>query len=185
MKQEMMGGSDISWTICKSFTPRSRQPCQCLIFYRHDALADAQQTVSKHWSNSKVTGYSSSHPSLLQELTCHMGSQSVTCHPGEVTFQPMWQETFSWEFFWNQSQLCSKQDIAWWSDVLPLMACKWWGWRHTVLPPIECVWSGYKSIPLPSEWDRQVIIIPPPIRSVERRYGILFFNRRFFSFRCL
>jgi len=22
----------------------------------------------------------------LQELTCHMGSQSVTCHPAEVTF---------------------------------------------------------------------------------------------------
>jgi len=25
MKQEMMGGSGISWTICKSFAPHSRQ----------------------------------------------------------------------------------------------------------------------------------------------------------------
>jgi len=25
MKQEMMGGSGISWTICKSFAPRPRQ----------------------------------------------------------------------------------------------------------------------------------------------------------------
>ena len=25
-------------------------------------------------------------PSPLRELTCHMGSHSVTCHPAEVTF---------------------------------------------------------------------------------------------------
>ena len=25
----------------------------------------------------------------LRELTCHMGSHSVTCHPAEVTFQPL------------------------------------------------------------------------------------------------
>jgi len=25
----------------------------------------------------------------LLELTCHMGSHSVTCHPAEVTFQPL------------------------------------------------------------------------------------------------
>ena len=24
----------------------------------------------------------------LRELTCHMGSHSVTCHPAEVTFPP-------------------------------------------------------------------------------------------------
>ena len=34
--------------------------------------------------------YSSSQTaSLLQELTCHMGSHSVTCHPPEVTFLPL------------------------------------------------------------------------------------------------
>jgi len=27
--------------------------------------------------------------SLLQELTCHIGSHSVTCHPTEVTFLPL------------------------------------------------------------------------------------------------
>ena len=26
---------------------------------------------------------------LLRELTCHMGSHSVTCHPAEVTFPPL------------------------------------------------------------------------------------------------
>jgi len=25
----------------------------------------------------------------LRELTCHMGSQSVACHPAEVTFPPL------------------------------------------------------------------------------------------------
>ena len=28
---------------------------------------------------------------LLWELTCHMGSHSVTCHPAEVTFLPLAQ----------------------------------------------------------------------------------------------
>ena len=27
----------------------------------------------------------------LRELTCHMGSHSVTCHPAEVTFPPLTQ----------------------------------------------------------------------------------------------
>jgi len=28
-------------------------------------------------------------PSLLRELTCHMGLHSVTCHATEVTFPPL------------------------------------------------------------------------------------------------
>ena len=49
------------------------------------------------WSNikqSKVYGYSSSQCNIatpLRELTCHMGSHSVTCHPTEVTFPPLLQ----------------------------------------------------------------------------------------------
>jgi len=27
----------------------------------------------------------------LWELTCHMGSHSITCHPAEVTFPPLLQ----------------------------------------------------------------------------------------------
>ena len=40
-------------------------------------------------SKKSKEGYSSlqaSLPSPLRELTCHMGSHSVTCHPAEVTF---------------------------------------------------------------------------------------------------
>jgi len=54
MKQEMIGGSGsgVSWTICKSFAPCSRQITMPAphhsIFYRLDALLDAQPTVSKH-----------------------------------------------------------------------------------------------------------------------------------------
>jgi len=52
LKQEMMGGSGISWTICKSFVPHSRQITMPAphhsIFYGPDALPDAQSTVPKH-----------------------------------------------------------------------------------------------------------------------------------------
>jgi len=47
-----VGGSGISWAICKS-APRSRQvttPALHLsVFYRPDALPAAQPTASKHW----------------------------------------------------------------------------------------------------------------------------------------
>jgi len=53
MKQEIMGGSGISWIICKSFALRSRQiPHQHLItkfFYRPNALPVTQPTATKHW----------------------------------------------------------------------------------------------------------------------------------------
>jgi len=52
MKQEMMGGNDIRWTICKSFAYHTRQiampiPHHC--FYRPDTLPAAQSTASKHF----------------------------------------------------------------------------------------------------------------------------------------
>ena len=34
-------------------------------------------------------GYSSLQGSPLRELTCHMGSHSVTWHPAAVTFPPL------------------------------------------------------------------------------------------------
>jgi len=49
MKQEMMGGSNISWTTYKSFAPHSRQITTSAphhsIFNRPDVLPDAQPTV--------------------------------------------------------------------------------------------------------------------------------------------
>ena len=59
LKQEMMGGSGISWTICISFAPHSRQITTPVphhsIFYGPDALPDAQSTVSKHWRQFDCT----------------------------------------------------------------------------------------------------------------------------------
>ena len=47
------GCSGISWTICKQSAPHCRQITTPTphhsIFYRPDALPDAQPTVSKHW----------------------------------------------------------------------------------------------------------------------------------------
>jgi len=60
LKQEIMGGSGISWIICKSFAPQTRQITTPVphhsIFYGPDALSDAQPTVSKHWRQG-VTYY--------------------------------------------------------------------------------------------------------------------------------
>jgi len=54
-----MGRSGISWTICKSFAPHSRQITMPVphhsIFYGPGALPDAQPTVSKHWR--PIQGY--------------------------------------------------------------------------------------------------------------------------------
>jgi len=53
MKQEMMGWQwhQLSWTIRKTFAPRSRQittAAPASRFYWLDALPDAKPTVSKH-----------------------------------------------------------------------------------------------------------------------------------------
>ena len=52
LKQETVTGSGISWAICKS-APCSRQITTPAphhsVFYRPDALPDAQPTASKHW----------------------------------------------------------------------------------------------------------------------------------------
>jgi len=55
MKQEMMGGNGISWTIRRSFVHRSREITMPVhvpnnsVFYRLDALPAAKPTASKHW----------------------------------------------------------------------------------------------------------------------------------------
>ena len=50
----------ISWTICKSFVPHSRQITTPLlhhsIFYGPYALPDTQPTVSKHWRRQSTEG---------------------------------------------------------------------------------------------------------------------------------
>jgi len=54
----VLGYSGISWIICKQSAPRSRQITTSTphhsIFYRPDALPDAQPTVSKHWRQNDI-----------------------------------------------------------------------------------------------------------------------------------
>ena len=50
------------------------------------------RSLQRHAVKKSKEGYSSlqaSLPSPLRELTCHMGSHNVTCHPAEVTFPPL------------------------------------------------------------------------------------------------
>ena len=59
LKQETVSGSGISWAICKSAS-RSRQISMPAphhsVFYRQDALPDAQPTASKHWREKQQNG---------------------------------------------------------------------------------------------------------------------------------
>ena len=56
LKQGTVSGSSISWVICKP-APCSRQITMPAphhsVFYRPDAIPNAQPTVSKHWRQSK------------------------------------------------------------------------------------------------------------------------------------
>jgi len=53
-------------------------------------------TALQHCKYRKANSYYSSmqQASPLQELTCHMASHSVTCHPAEVTFLPLPQQSY-------------------------------------------------------------------------------------------
>ena len=57
LEQEIVSGSGISWTICKS-APRSRQITtpepNHSDFYKLDALPVAQPTMSKHWKKTAI-----------------------------------------------------------------------------------------------------------------------------------
>ena len=46
-----------------------------------------QRVVKRVTSNKCIAVRKVATP--LRELTCHMGSHSVTCHPAEVTFPPL------------------------------------------------------------------------------------------------
>jgi len=51
-----------------------------------------ESTVNEKGKGKGQEMYSSLQTRLrspLRELTCHMGSHSVTCHPAEVTFPPL------------------------------------------------------------------------------------------------
>jgi len=51
MKQEMMGGSGISWTICKSFAPHSRQITMPIL---HHSVFTGQMPFLPPTNNSKA-----------------------------------------------------------------------------------------------------------------------------------
>jgi len=53
-------------------------------------ISELGRRICVHTGDARETEYSSYQPaSPLRELTCRVGSHSVTCHPAEVTFPPL------------------------------------------------------------------------------------------------
>ena len=74
LKQEIVSCSGIRWAICKS-APRSRQTTMPAphrsVFYRPDALPDAQPTASKHRKQKTLYWKWINKPTMVQQLLCH------------------------------------------------------------------------------------------------------------------
>jgi len=92
LKRKMMGGSGISWIICKSFAPHFRQITTPVshhsVFYGPDALPDAQPMVSKHCRQTTVPTawiYSIQFEFWCPELHQHLCLHSALVHPVPVT----------------------------------------------------------------------------------------------------
>ena len=85
-------------------------------------------------------GYSSLQaglPSPLQELACHMGSHSITCHPAEVTFPPSPRPKLVLDLATPEG--CKAELTQWWSGgsasvSFNTVAVRWarlvLGWVH-------------------------------------------------------
>ena len=125
MRQEMMGfwdGSGISWTIYKQSAPRSRQITTPIphhsIFYRPDALPDAQPTASNtHTHNRYAFGpgrpvpeetLTHSHPSWSSDILYHLRPFTtisgilfvhftcLTVLSYNLSPGPLWSSSWSW-----------------------------------------------------------------------------------------
>ena len=81
LKQETVSGSDNSWAICKS-APCSRQITTPAphhsVFYRPDALPDAQPTASRHWRHNECRAQTSrNHRSIRTQDTLHLTDEDI------------------------------------------------------------------------------------------------------------
>jgi len=82
----------------------------------------------------------------LLEFTCHMGSHSVTCHPAEVTFQPLPQPKLVLDLVTQQGckaelarhiQTVSGTDLFTYTQTEPHLHYKWSGLFMTLKTKIE------------------------------------------------
>ena len=90
-REDVQQSIDIAWR------PGPQQQTRCSGWDRQtdgqtlesciDPSSHTMRTVSKQVSNKCITVRKVA--TLLRELTCHMRSHSVTCHPAEVTFPPL------------------------------------------------------------------------------------------------
>ena len=132
-----LGCSGISWTICKQSAPHSRQITTPTphhsIFYRPDALPDAQPTVSKHWRHYSFKmwhemnsgGRTSSgiwHPQLLTTVR-----KTNACFCSVTAFRPLfcsWRLStrIPWNSALQQPDLSSTEN--WLSFIALPLTCR-------------------------------------------------------------
>ena len=115
LKQETVGGSGISWAICKS-APRSRQittPApHHYSFLQVDALPAAQPTASKHWKHNGNTTHKQNIVTVLG-LQCF---DTVGWAAGKA-YSP-WKQSGGlpvWLSVWSKMQTCILP--SWWADA--------------------------------------------------------------------
>ena len=75
-------------------------------------------------SNKGEWSSSSQHAALLRELTCHMGSHSVICHPAVVTFPPSPAEA--------GTRLSDHGGMQGWADLVGCYIPRWYTHKKTV-----------------------------------------------------
>ena len=100
------GGSGISWTICISFAPCSRQTTMPVPhhsdFYKPDALPAAQPTTSKHWRQYNNTSKMMKYLSVMCSL--HLVTWTCLCA--------------MWHFFYSTDAFLSRLIINLLNDIL-------------------------------------------------------------------
>jgi len=85
LRRAQENSDEYVWTICWPMSSAGSETSQGLYFIsqkRHALVHVHKQVSSTCMAVRKVA-------TLLRELTCHVGSHSVTCHPAEVTFPPL------------------------------------------------------------------------------------------------
>ena len=82
---------------CKHICFNSKADTRCLLLNTSSSICQVYDICWDHFSTIAMSNIKKvklciavrTNSSPLQELTCHMGSHSVTCHPTEVTFLPL------------------------------------------------------------------------------------------------
>ena len=93
-------GGQLRWALCHSGNPPTLFCCCHLVLYIFCCIVENKPSLSLQTCVQLMSGLGRKskvkiriavckQASPLRELTHHMGSHSITCHPAEVTFPPL------------------------------------------------------------------------------------------------